>query len=150
MSTSGEPRRRLVCRCLGVASHRILEAVRAGNLTSVEQVTKAVHAGSGCGTCHLEIEEILDDAAGRLVDATVRLENRLICETETRARIEGSLDGLLGPRLAKRGVTLELLGIEGLEVRLRLGGAADEEAVRYVTEKLRKYVCADLEVKATR
>lgn len=146
MGETSESRRRLVCRCLGVSSPRIFDAIRRGELRSVAEVTKACAAGGGCGTCHPEIEEILADVAGAPVTGSVRLENRLVCEAETRARVEGSLDSLIRPRLAERGVTLELLAIRGLEVRVRLLPPGDAEAVRLVSEKLRKYVCVDLEL----
>jgi NifU-like protein len=146
MAASGETRRRLVCRCLGVASHRILDAIRAGDLRSVAEVTKTARAGGGCGTCHPEIEELLADAHGEPVDPSLRLENRLVAEAEARVRIEGCIDSLLRPRLAKRGVTIESIEIDGLEVRIRLGGSADPEACDEVASRLRKYVCEDLDV----
>ncbi len=145
MGETSESRRRLVCRCLGVSSPRIFAAIREGGLRSVPEVTKACAAGGGCGTCHPEIEEILADVAGEPVAGPVRLENRLVCEAETRARVEGSIDSLIRPHLAQRGIRLELLEIHGLEVRLRLLPAEDAEAARFVTEKLRKFVCRDLE-----
>jgi NifU-like protein len=143
---SGEERARLVCRCMGVASPRIYAAVRAQGLRGVAQVTKAVRAGGGCGMCHPEIEEILAEVHGDPLDPAASLENQLICRQETQARIEGSLESLVRPRLAAIGATLEAVAIDGLRVRVRLGGAADAEVARLVAEKLRKYVCEDLEV----
>lgn len=147
MATPGEERRRLVCRCLGVASPRIYDAVRRFGLESVAEVTKATRAGSGCGTCHSEIEEILADVHGEPIDPGVRLENRMVCQSETRVRIEGSVDSFLRPQLAARDVSIDALEIDGLTVCVRLGGAADAETARFVEEKLHKYICADLEVK---
>jgi len=146
MGETSESRRRLVCRCLGVSSPRIFDAIRRGGLSRVAEVTKACTAGGGCGTCHPEIEEILADVAGDPVAAPVRLENRLVCEAETRARVAGSIDSLIRPRLAERGIDLELRAIRGLEVRVRLLPGGDGEAARFVAEKLRKYVCVDLEI----
>jgi NifU-like protein len=143
---SGEERPRLVCRCLGVASPRIYRAVRAQGLASVPEVTKAVRAGGGCGLCHPEIEEILAEVRGEPVDPGVALENGLVCRQETQARVGASLESLIRPRLEALGATLEDFAVEGLRVRVRLGGAAGEEALRLVAEKLRKYVCEDLEV----
>lgn len=147
MSTS-EKRRRLVCRCLGVSSPRLFEAIRREGLAAVDEVTKAALAGGGCTTCHPEIEEILADVRGEAVEPALRLENRLICESETRARIEGCLESLILPRLAEREVTLDGLEIDGLCVRVRLGGDRDGEGLRLVRKKLRKCVCEDLEVES--
>jgi NifU-like protein len=145
MST-GEERRRLVCRCMGVASPRIYAAVRESGLTSVADVTKAVRAGGGCGLCHPEIEEILADARGEPFDPSLALENQLVCRQETLSRIEGSLHSLIRPRIEALGATLDAVSVDGLRVRVRLGGVADARAARLVAEKLREYVCEDLEV----
>jgi len=135
-----------VCRCLGVASSRIYAAARELGLSTVAEVTKHTRAGGGCTTCHPEIEEILAELGDEPVDPAVALENRLVCDAETRARIEGSLESLVLPKLAEREVTLDGLEIEGLRVRIRLGGPAAADAYGFVEEKLRRYVCADLEV----
>jgi NifU-like protein len=144
MPETGGGRGRLVCRCLGVASFRIFGAARRQRLATVAEVTKATRAGGGCTTCHGEIEEILADVRGEAVDPGLRLENRLVCEAETRARIEGTLGSLIAPRLSERGVSVDGLEIDGLVVRIRLGGAADGAVYRFVAEKLRRYVCRDL------
>jgi NifU-like protein len=143
---SSEERRRLICRCMGVASPRIYAAVRSAGLTSVSDVTKAVRAGGGCGLCHPEIEEILAELRGEPIDGGLALENQLVCQQETLARVEGSLQSLIRPRLEALGATLESVDVEGLRVRVRLGGRVDERATRLVCERLREFVCEDLEV----
>jgi len=145
--SQSEERRRLVCRCMGVASPRIYAAVRAGALASVAEVTKSVRAGGGCGLCHPEIEEILADVRGEPIDPALALENQLVSRQETLSRIEGSLQSLVLPRLEARGMALGEVSIDGLRVRVRLVGAAiDPAAERLVAETLRAYVCEDLEV----
>lgn len=52
----GEPP---VCVCCQVPEAEIERAVREGHLTTVEEVTEATKAGSGCGSCRPDIEEIL-------------------------------------------------------------------------------------------
>lgn len=143
---SSEARRRLVCRCMGVASPCIYDAIRAQGLTSVAAVTKAVRAGGGCGVCHPEIEEILADASGEPIDSALALENHLVCRLETTARIEGSAASLLAPRLAALGARIEAIRVDGLRVDVRIAGSRDANVLRVVGETLRKYVCEDLEV----
>ena len=143
---SSEERRRLVCRCMGVASTRIYAAARSAALTSVADVTKAVRAGGGCGLCHPEIEEILAELRGEPIDAGLALENLLVCRQETLSRVEGSLHSLIRPRLEALGATLESVAVDGLRVCVRLGGSVDERATRLVTDRLREFVCQDLEV----
>jgi NifU-like protein len=139
-------RPRLICRCLGVSSPRILEAVERQGLRTVAEVTKAAKAGGGCGTCHPEIEEILADLAGEPVDPALRLENRLVNESEVRGRVEGTLDSRIRPALAKRGLSLVDFSVHGLTVRVKFDGAADAEAIRLVEDELRRFVCRDFEV----
>ena len=143
---SSEDRPRLLCRCLGVSSPRIFAAVRAGGLRCVADVTKAVRAGGGCGTCHPEIEEILADVAGEPVAGALRLENRLVNESETQNRVEGSIESRIRPALAGRGVSLASFSVAGLTVRVRLEGAADDDALAFVRDELRRLVCRDFEV----
>lgn len=145
MEAAPEPPR-LVCRCRGVASPRIIEAIRARGLRSVADVVKTLKAGGGCGTCHPEIEELLADAAGEPVDPAVRLENRLVCHAETCVRIEGTLDSRIRPALAERGITVSGYSVEGLTVRVSLDGSFGDEDVQRVRDELRRFVCSDLEV----
>ena len=52
----------LICTCFGVSERRIEQAIRENNLTTVADVTRACHAGAGCGSCWPLIEDILDDS----------------------------------------------------------------------------------------
>jgi len=143
---ASELRHRVICRCLGVASPRVFAAVRNERLTSVAAVTKAVRAGGGCGLCHPEIEEILAEVRGEPVDASLALENQLMCQQETLARVEGALASLLAPRLAAHGARIVGVTVGGLCVLVRLAGSVDAEAARAVVPLLRDSVCEDLEV----
>jgi len=142
----GEDRPRLICRCLGVASPRVYQAVRTQGLTSVAGIRKAVRAGSGCTLCHAELEEVLADVRGEPIEPALALENQAVCREETRARIDGALAGLVRPRLAALGSALEAWEVDGLRVRVRLAGPRADAALALVREKLRRHVCADLEV----
>ncbi|RIK92395.1 MAG: hypothetical protein DCC71_24515 [Proteobacteria bacterium] len=146
---SSESRARLVCRCRGVASPRLFEAVRAGALASVAEVAKALGAGGGCGLCQPEIEEILAEVAGRPVDPGVTLENEAICREETRAAVERAIARSVQPQLRGVGARIEALAVDGLRVRVRLSHGAGPEAARIVRDALLRDVCADLAVDAS-
>ena len=136
---------RLICRCIGVSSTRILDAIRKQDLTQLEQVQESVRAGTGCGTCHPEIEEILAEIRGEPIAKLARMENRMICREETHQRIEASLFSGIVPKLPPQ-TAVELIAIEGLEVRLHL--QPDRPELRELVEqKLQKLVCCDLEVR---
>lgn len=143
---SSESRRRVICRCLGVASPRIFDAVRSESLTTVAGVTKSVRAGGGCGLCHPEIEEILAEVRGEPVDARLAVENQRACQQETLARIEAALTSVVAPRLAACGARIADVSVDGLRVVARLSGPVHAEDARAVAQKLRDCVCEDLEV----
>ncbi len=139
-SAAGPPR--LVCRCIGVASPRIIDAIQRDGLTCLEDVQKRVRAGTGCGTCHAEIEEIFADLHGQEVPKLTKLQNRQLCHTETVQRVEGSLYGGIVPKLAD-GTRVDLVAVKGLQIDLHLT-PDDPEIRELIREKLCKFVCQDL------
>jgi NifU-like protein len=145
--TPPEDPHRLICRCIGVSSTRILKCVREKGLATVQEVGEATLAGTGCSTCQPEIEELLSDLAGTPVDAQERLENRLICKTETLCRIEGSLESAVAPKLEALGIDIEKVEANGLDITIQLSGPVDEESTAMIRHKLHKLVCADLTIK---
>ena len=136
---------RLLCRCLGVSSPRIIKVVQSQGLTRLEEVQEAIRAGTGCGTCHGEIEEILADLAGEEVPRLTRIQNRWLCQSETLQRIEGSLMGGILPKLPP-GTKVEVVSVKGLEVNLHLAPDDTPELRELISVKLRNFVCADFEI----
>lgn len=51
----------LICHCFGVGINKIKKAIWENHLTTVQEVTNYTKAGGGCGSCHMRIEEILDE-----------------------------------------------------------------------------------------
>ena len=49
-----------VCTCMSVTQGEITSAIGAGSLRTVEQVGEHTRAGTGCGTCRVEIGALLD------------------------------------------------------------------------------------------
>jgi assimilatory nitrate reductase catalytic subunit len=50
-----------ICACFGVTRDAIRHAVATHHLTSVESIGRLLHAGTNCGSCIPELEEILRD-----------------------------------------------------------------------------------------
>lgn len=50
----------LICTCFGITEESIENAIRAGGLRTVEDVSSLTNAGSGCGSCRMLIQEMLD------------------------------------------------------------------------------------------
>jgi NifU-like protein len=122
-----------------------VEAIQSQGLTHLEQLQTAVKAGTGCGACHPEIEEILAELHGEPVPKRERLENALVCRSETMRRIEGSLSSAVVPKLPE-GTELDLVSVRGLQVALHLRPDDDPALRELIAEKLKKLVCADLEI----
>ena len=55
----------LICTCFGVSETTIEQAIEAGALQTVSEVTESCNAGGGCGSCHPLIEEILLSVNGK-------------------------------------------------------------------------------------
>ena len=53
----------LICTCFGIAEETIEMQIEKGSLRTVEEVAHVCNAGSGCGSCRMLIQEILDAAA---------------------------------------------------------------------------------------
>lgn len=52
----------LVCTCFGVTEETIDHLIASSRPGSVDEVTVACRAGSGCGSCRMLIQEMLDNA----------------------------------------------------------------------------------------
>lgn len=53
-----------ICFCMEVYKSTIVDAIKEQNLKTVEEVTEATQAGSGCGFCEEDIENILKEING--------------------------------------------------------------------------------------
>lgn len=50
-----------ICNCMGTTREEIINACKAGNLKTVDEVGEATGAGTGCGGCIPDIQQILDE-----------------------------------------------------------------------------------------
>ena len=51
----------IICHCFGVGVNKIKKVVWENHLTTVEEVTNYTKAGGGCQSCHMRIEEVIDE-----------------------------------------------------------------------------------------
>lgn len=54
-------RDKIVCNCMGVTAGAIKDAIEAG-AGSIEEIQEATGAGTVCGGCLDEVQEILDES----------------------------------------------------------------------------------------
>lgn len=50
----------LICTCFGVSEETIIEVIKTAKAESVTAVSAACNAGSGCGSCQMLIQELID------------------------------------------------------------------------------------------
>jgi bacterioferritin-associated ferredoxin len=134
---------RLVCRCVGISSTRIAAAIAADGLADLAQVGQATSAGTVCGSCHSEIEELLAEHAGRPWPEARVHESRRTCHAASLIRIESVLFQLIAPSLPP-GTALDLVSLDGLQLELHLRGGDAPELRRAIEQRLRKLVCAEI------
>jgi assimilatory nitrate reductase catalytic subunit len=53
----------VVCSCFAVGRSTLLRAIRADGLVSVDQIGKALRAGTNCGSCMPELKGLLAESA---------------------------------------------------------------------------------------
>ncbi len=52
---------KLICSCFDVYKSEIYKAIKGNELTNLQEVMDITSAGTGCGSCHESIQEILDE-----------------------------------------------------------------------------------------
>ena len=57
--------REIICHCFEVSREEIENAIREKGLKTVEEVGEVTNAGTGCGGCQEQIQEILDEINGK-------------------------------------------------------------------------------------
>jgi len=55
----------LICTCFGVTEETIQRQIEERAVHTVEEVGRLSNAGTGCGSCRMLIQEMLDAAAGQ-------------------------------------------------------------------------------------
>ena len=54
------PDENIICTCLDVTEHEIMDAINSKGARTVEDIREITGAGTSCGSCIPELEEILD------------------------------------------------------------------------------------------
>ena len=55
----------IICHCFEVSREEIENAIREKGLKTVEEVGEVTNAGTGCGGCQEQIQEIPDEINGK-------------------------------------------------------------------------------------
>jgi NifU-like protein len=120
----------LVCSCFGISDNKIRRVIIENNLTTAEEVTNYVKAGGGCGSCLVDIEDII----AAVEEEKAAMPSKLEAQIESdRARplttvqkinlIQQVLTEEVRPVLIADGGDVELYDVEGDTVKVVLKGA---------------------------
>jgi len=138
----------IVCHCFGVTDRKIERAIRENNLKTVEQVTHYTKAGGGCGTCHEEIQAILDRVRGeeeKKKPAPPPAKPKKLTNLQKIALIQETIEHEIRPALQKDGGDIELVDIDGDTVHVSfvghcVGCKASGFTLAWVQDKMRELV----------
>jgi len=145
-----------ICHCFQVKKSTIVNAVKQYKLTDVEDVTHYTKAGGGCTQCHHDIRHIIDEYRQEIEqgDGLVAIEGLSdgVVEDERTERIRDLVEHDIARGLRTDGGDIELVGVEGSTVRVRLTGAcascpASNATIKgWVEAQLREHIGEDIEV----
>ncbi|MDO9155046.1 MAG: (2Fe-2S)-binding protein [Paludibacter sp.] len=54
----------VICTCLDMCKSEIVEGIRKNSCKTIEDIGDAIEAGAVCGSCHDDLQEILDEENG--------------------------------------------------------------------------------------
>jgi len=140
---------RIVCSCFGVTDEAIKRAIKENGLTTVEEVTHYTKAGGGCGSCHEDIQKIID----RVIESTgggikrIKPDKEL---TNMEKMIEETLRNEITPMLHQDGGDIELIDIDGNRVIVAMRGkcaacvASSVTINAFIQAKLREFVSPEI------
>jgi NifU-like protein len=125
----------LVCTCFAVSRGKILRLIQENHLTSAEQVTNYIKAGGGCGSCLMEIDDLLAQVNGDKGTETQRKTELTASATvpslhpltnlQKISLIQQVIEEEVRPSLALDGGDVELYEVDGNRVQVVLKGACD-------------------------
>lgn len=123
----------LVCACFGISENRIRRVVIENNLTTPEEITHYVKAGGGCGSCLVNLEDIIAavqterDAMSAKLEAEIATAqertNRPLTTVQKIELIQQVLTEEVRPILLADGGDVELYDVDGDRVLVTLKGA---------------------------
>lgn len=129
----------LLCRCHGIPTETVRQSITVMGLTTPEEVINATGAGSGCGSCRVDLQPLIDEvrntkATPSKTDAPKKGGGRIAIINRITAAVETEL----APTLREVGIELELIDLDGAVVVVRLQGVSSDEARSNALKTLEK------------
>ncbi|MAZ94149.1 MAG: (2Fe-2S)-binding protein [Bacteroidales bacterium] len=51
----------ILCTCMQITKGEIIDAIKAGNLKTIEEIGDETEAGTICGSCHEDLEDSIEE-----------------------------------------------------------------------------------------
>jgi NifU-like protein len=143
----------LVCSCFGISESKVRRVIQENNLTTAEQVTSYVKAGGGCGSCLVNIDDLItavkQESAVPIgtshklslkiaanIGTSQEPSPRSLTTVQKIALIQKVLDEEVRPLLIADGGDVELYDVDGNCVQVLLQGACGSCPSSTVTLKV--------------
>ncbi len=122
----------MLCRCFAVSEQTVRQAIAVNALGDVDAVVDATGAGSGCGSCRVDIHRLLVEAKrGPEPAAAPAAASGVAGRISLMHRIQRLVDERFLPAVRAAGGDIELWDLDGMLLRVRvLGSLADDDAAR--------------------
>ncbi len=115
----------LICKCFGITEKKIKDAIALNKLTTLDDIINITKAGSACGKCKGQIEDILEEELGTKACPAQAPTNTAspMTNIQRMQKVLAVIDVDIRPRLAQDGGDIELIDISGANVTVALRGA---------------------------
>jgi len=146
---SEHPEERVVCKCFGTTEDKIRQIIKENNLNKLEDITNYCKAGGGCGSCHNDISQILND---ELKKRGVQPANKPLTKTQMIIKVNNILENYIASELRKDGGDIELVDIDGNKVIVNLQGSCKNcpssnlTLKNFVESVLKEHISPEVEV----
>lgn len=118
-NTNQEPKEKMICTCFQVTDKVIIDAIKANNLKTVEEVTNYTKAGGACGRCKDAIQKVIDNYYNGVNES----ENiKTLTPTQRIIKINNIIENQISPELVKDGGDIELVDIKENDIYVKLRG----------------------------
>jgi NifU-like protein len=118
-----DPALRIVCNCFDINEGKLLRAIKDNGLKTVEEVTHFTKAGGACGQCKGEIRKILDSVNGACGEScSCRKPFAELTSVQKVHIVERMIAEEIAPRLVADGGSVELVDVEGTNIKVRFLG----------------------------
>ncbi|OGI22789.1 MAG: Fe-S cluster assembly protein NifU [Candidatus Melainabacteria bacterium RIFOXYA12_FULL_32_12] len=111
---------KIVCKCFGTTEEKIRQIIKENDIVSIAGVTNYCKAGGGCGKCHDDIQEIIND---EIQMRETKPEIKPLSKTQMIIKVNNILENYIAAELRKDGGDIELVDVDGNKVFVKLQGS---------------------------